>query len=134
MKINPTDTSPLGRQWPKGVEVSGGTFEAALTRARETPYGGLTEAPAREAKPLPDTRDKYISDAQAEFFAYMKKSPEERLREAVMKELGLTEDDLNAMDPETRKVAEEAIAEKIKERLLAQQESDKEKVSRTYPL
>ncbi|MDQ8023364.1 MAG: hypothetical protein REI94_16115 [Moraxellaceae bacterium] len=133
MKIDPATQTPLGRQWPKGVEVSGGSFQDALTRATQGGAGGSGEATLSAGK-TEEARNPYINDAQAEFFAYMKKSPEERLREAVMKELGLTEDDLNAMDPETRKVAEEAIAEKIKERLLAQQDSNKEKVSKTYPV
>lgn len=42
------------------------------------------------------------------------------LRDAILKEMGLTEEDLAAMPPEQRAAIEESIAEKIKERLLAQ--------------
>jgi hypothetical protein len=58
--------------------------------------------------------------AIAEFHAYMSKTPEQRMREAILKEMGLTEEDLKAMPPEKRKAVEAAITEKIRDRMEAQ--------------
>lgn len=48
---------------------------------------------------------------------YLNKSPAEHLRESVLKELGLTEEDLKAMPPEKRNAMEAKINQRIKERL-----------------
>lgn len=55
--------------------------------------------------------------ATEQFLELMKKSPEERLRDSILKSLGLTEDDLNSMPPEKRKMVEEMIAERIKDQI-----------------
>jgi len=60
--------------------------------------------------------------AIAEFREYMSKTPEQRMREAILKEMGLTEEDLKAMPPEQREAVEASITEKIKERMAAQQQ------------
>lgn len=52
-----------------------------------------------------------------EFLAYMQKTPEERLRENILKSMGLTEEDLEGMPPEQRKAIEDKIREIIKEKL-----------------
>lgn len=54
----------------------------------------------------------------AELDDYMKKSPAEHIRDAVLKELGLTEEDLAAMPPERRMAVEAVINERIREKLL----------------
>jgi len=58
--------------------------------------------------------------AGEELAEYQSKSVAQHLRDAILKEMGLTEEDLDAMPPEKRAAVEDAIAEKIKERLLAQ--------------
>ncbi|MBS1229783.1 MAG: hypothetical protein H6R17_3060 [Proteobacteria bacterium] len=60
--------------------------------------------------------------AGEELVEYQNKSVGQHLREAILEEMGLTEGDLDAMPPEQRAAVEETIAEKIKERLLAQGE------------
>ena len=57
--------------------------------------------------------------AGEELAEYQSKSVAQHLRDAILKELGLTEEELDAMPPEQRAAIEDTIAEKIKERLLA---------------
>lgn len=57
--------------------------------------------------------------AGEELAEYERKSVAEHLRDAILKEMGLTEEELDAMPPEQRAAIEDTIAEKIKERLLA---------------
>ena len=58
--------------------------------------------------------------AGEELAEYQSKSLAQHMRDAILKEMGLTEGDLDAMPPEQRAAIEDTIAEKIKERLLAQ--------------
>lgn len=58
----------------------------------------------------------------AEFREYMSKTPEQRMRDAILKEMGLSEEQLNALPAEEREAIEAAITAKIKERLLAQEQ------------
>lgn len=51
---------------------------------------------------------------------YLRKTPEQHMREAIMKEMGLTEEDLDAMPPEERAAIEQTITAKVKELLLRQ--------------
>jgi len=64
--------------------------------------------PASEMTPL-----EYLED-------YLRKPPEQHMREAILKEMGLTEEDLDAMPPEQRAAIEQTITAKIKELLLRQ--------------
>lgn len=56
--------------------------------------------------------------ALQELEEYLSKSPAQRMRDAILKAMGLTEDALNAMPPEQRASVEKTIAEKVKEYLL----------------
>ena len=62
-------------------------------------------------------KQKLGGDPVHEFLEYAQKSPAERLRASILKEMGLTEDALDQMDPETLKQVEKAIAERIKEKV-----------------
>jgi len=72
--------------------------------------GLLALQQADEAKPLEPS-------AADQFLELMKKSPEERLRDMILKSLGFTEEDLQSMPPEQRKTVEDMIAKMIKERI-----------------
>ncbi|MGZ3274372.1 MAG: hypothetical protein ACXU82_07155 [Caulobacteraceae bacterium] len=61
------------------------------------------------------SRNSGMDDAVSEFLDYAKKTPAQRMRDAVLKSMGLTEDDLKAMSPEKRKAVEETIRQKIKD-------------------
>jgi hypothetical protein len=57
----------------------------------------------------------------AEYLAdYVRKTPEQHMRDAILKEMGLTEEELDAMPPEKRAATEQTITEKIKELLRGQ--------------
>lgn len=50
----------------------------------------------------------------AEFFDYMKKSPAERIRDQILRDKNITEEELAAMPPEQRAAIEQEIADTIK--------------------
>lgn len=56
-----------------------------------------------------------VPDAKQEFLDFMEKTPMERMREQMLRVLGLTEEDVAAMTPEERQAVEEQIAAMIKE-------------------
>lgn len=57
----------------------------------------------------------------AEYLAdYLRKGPAQHMREAILKEMGLSEADLAAMPPGQRAAVENAITEKIRELMEAQ--------------
>jgi len=60
-------------------------------------------------------RNSGAGSAVADFLGYAKETPAQRMRDAILKSMGLSEDDLNAMSPEKRKAVEETIRQKIKE-------------------
>jgi hypothetical protein len=66
--------------------------------------------------PLPDDVKDRIGDgsATAEFKDYMGKPPEQRMRDAILQEMGLTQEEIDQMPPEKQ----QAIGEEIAQRLL----------------
>jgi TPP-dependent pyruvate/acetoin dehydrogenase alpha subunit len=48
---------------------------------------------------------------------YAKMSPMERMRDSILKSMGLTEDDLKKMSPEQQKAVEQKIEQIIKQKL-----------------
>lgn len=57
--------------------------------------------------------------AKDKFLDYMKMTPAERMEAAILEEMGLTKEDLEAMPPEQRKAIEDTIRERIKEKMKA---------------
>lgn len=55
--------------------------------------------------------------ALEELLTYAKKTPAQLMREKILKQMGLTEDDLKKLPPEKQQVIEKTIADKIKEML-----------------
>ncbi|CAI8997352.1 MULTISPECIES: hypothetical protein [Pseudomonas] len=74
--------------------------------------------------PLPDEVKDRIGDGSATsaFKDYMSKTPEQRMRDAILEEMGLTQEQIDQMPPEKQ----QAIGEEIAERLL-----DKAKLAQT---
>ena len=72
---------------------------------------------ASASRPAGRNQTSTASAPVEEFLHYARMSPAERIRDAVLKELGLTEDDLKNMDATARAKAEEAIRNKIKEKI-----------------
>lgn len=58
------------------------------------------------------------SGAVKDFLDYMKKTPEERLRDKILKALGVTEEDLQNMSPDERLGIENKIRDIIKETIV----------------
>lgn len=50
------------------------------------------------------------------FKAYMEMTPAEKLRDSILKEIGMTEEEIDALPPEQQKAVEEEIAERMQER------------------
>lgn len=57
------------------------------------------------------------SSPEDEFLKYAKMSPAERIRAAILEELGITEEELEAMPAEAREAMEKQIAEKLKQKI-----------------
>ncbi|MBB5046692.1 hypothetical protein HNR60_001440 [Rhodopseudomonas rhenobacensis] len=73
--------------------------------------GSLTKS-----KPTPQTPEE-------KFLAYAKMTPAEKLRDAILKSIGVTEEELKNMSPKEREAIENKIKEKIKE--AAENQTDK---------
>ncbi len=69
------------------------------------------------AASTPQANSATQSDALSEFKDYMSKSPEQRLRDSILKEMGLTEEDLKNMPPERLVAINQEIAQRMQDRL-----------------
>lgn len=100
-------------------------FAAAMAQARVAQQAAAEESPAGSTEKRPPTEAERIAAAREaraalrqELVDFLEKPLEVHLREAVMKEMGITEEDLAAMTPTDRLAAESMIAQKVRERLL----------------
>lgn len=75
------------------------------------------ETAARAAQAKADEIAAERTNLRKELQDYLNKSPAEHLREKVLKELGLTEEDLAKMPPQERQAAEAKIAQRIRDYL-----------------
>lgn len=73
-------------------------------------YGAASTTKSSGSKAL-----KTDADTIADFLAFQKMSPEKKIREAILKKLGITEDNLKAMSPQRLKDVEEKITEEMKQ-------------------
>ncbi|OCT25798.1 hypothetical protein [Pseudomonas putida] len=80
---------------------------AKLKVALQNPDIGARQQ-ASSAKPA-------ASNALQEFRDYMSKSPAEKIKEKILQELGMTEEDYNALPPEKKQKIDEQIAQRMKE-------------------
>ena len=77
---------------------------------------------ATDASPVPKAGE---SSAIADFKDYMSKTPEQRLRDSILEEMGITEEDLKAMPPEKQLAIGKEIAERLQDKMkLAQADKD----------
>lgn len=89
---------------------SSGDFLSALNSAKKN-YSGDVDVPEKQSKPVSKT-------AYEELQEYLSKTEAQRLREKILKQLGMTEEDLKALPPDKRAAIEDTIAQKIKEYML----------------
>ncbi|AZD09992.1 hypothetical protein C4K26_4611 [Pseudomonas chlororaphis] len=65
------------------------------------------------------------SSALDEFKDYMSKSPEQRMRDRILEEMGITEEDLKNLPPEKQQAVAQEIAQRVQDKLkLAHVEKD----------
>ena len=57
--------------------------------------------------------------AEAEFLEFAKKTPAEHMHDAMLKKLGLTQEEFDKMDPEAQRAVTEKINEEIKKQVEA---------------
>lgn len=63
------------------------------------------------------------STAMSDFKDYMSQSPEQRMRDSILKDMGMTEEDLKNMPPEKQQAVAQEIAQRVQDKLqLAQVE------------
>jgi hypothetical protein len=78
----------------------------------------LNAAKQKHNQAAPPAQPTHTAAYQA-LLDYMKESPEQHLRDKIMKDMGLTDQSLAAMPPGQRAAVEDAIAKKIREYMLA---------------
>ncbi|HWT70374.1 MAG TPA: hypothetical protein VN214_14785 [Pseudomonas sp.] len=68
--------------------------------------------------PLPDDVKNRIKDGSAtsEFKEYMSKTPEQRMHDAILEEMGLTQEEVDAMPPQKQQAIGEEIAQRMQEK------------------
>ncbi|MDE3735696.1 MULTISPECIES: hypothetical protein [Pseudomonas] len=85
-------------------------------------------------KDLPADLELGGQTAVEKFQEYMDKSPAEKMRDAILAEMGLTQEELDAMPPEQREAVEKEIAERFQQRMEMQaKEEEEEKLQRENP-
>ncbi|MBV4457096.1 hypothetical protein KVG96_03915 [Pseudomonas sp. COR58] len=115
-KVQASATQVATQQVSEANRISDNVDEAfAKTRV------GLQTSDASGAKTT-------AKSATEEFKDYMSKSPEQRLRDSILKEMGLTEDDIKAMPPEKQLAIGKEIAQRLQDKMKLAQ-SDKENVN-----
>lgn len=80
------------------------------------------------AKPLPPgsnlkPADSDSQSAEQKFLDYMKMTPAQRMHAAMLSQLGISEDEFNAMDPAAQQKVEQKIQQMIQQQ--AEQSNDK---------
>ncbi|ABD89890.1 hypothetical protein [Rhodopseudomonas palustris] len=89
--------------------MSGFISPIAFTSSSSSP---LSNKPL-DTKPLLDALKPQT--VEEKFLAYANMTPAEKLRDSLLKSIGVTEDDLKTMSPKDREAIEDKIKEKIKE-------------------
>ena len=95
--------------------ASSASFASVLQQASNQPTTSATDnEPVVEQDP---GTEKPGHDAVAEFMAWMQMTPAEQLRARILKELGLTEEELDNMDIAELNKIEQLIAQRVRDEL-----------------
>ena len=105
------------------MQVSSSTFGSL--------FGGVSKAPSKagldmswmQAEPSKESQ----SAARTEFGDYMKMSPAEKMRAAMLKRLGITEDEYKSMSAEDRRTLDKQVEDMIKQEAQLAAEKDGKK-------
>jgi hypothetical protein len=104
------------------VQASGLTSATQQVTAANTISDNVNEAFAKTRVALQATGASSVSTsgdstAMADFKDYMSKSPEQRVHDSLLKEMGLTEDDVKAMPPAQQQAIAKEIAQRMEDKL-----------------
>lgn len=122
--------NPQAIQTPVGTSAASNAtadnVDAAFAKTRVL----LQATEPATVTPLPTTATE--SSALKEFKEYMNTPVAQRIRDQILKDLGITEEDLKTMSPEKREALEHQIADRIKDKAnLQQAEQQLEKEEKT---
>ena len=122
-----------GTDSPRAATAVGDYAAVATTAGYDEAFAKLKLALANQGS---DSNNE-LSESQAgkktaseEFHEWMNMTPGEKLRASILKELGISEEELANMSPEARKNIEDGIAQKVQE-LFAKQAQEAQKDYRT---
>lgn len=115
MQINALQNTSLFQATATSLSAPG-SFQAALETAGQKQNATTAINTGKSVPTGPKT-------ALQELEEFLKKSPIQRMRDAILKDMGLTEADLDAMPPEKRDAIEATIEARIKEYLLGDKAS-----------
>lgn len=90
------------------VSASSGSLLSLLQTARATATAAPSLSAGEASKP----------SAREEFDRFASMSPAERMRAAILQQVGVTEEQLAAMSPDERKALEAKITDRIKDQAL----------------
>jgi hypothetical protein len=106
-KINPANDAALISGRPGNIVIPAVLIDAGVDQAMPQ-SSDAADTPVEIAE---------SSDATAEFLAYSKKTPAEKIRAMVLAEMGLTEETLASLEPEARAEIEEKIRIRIEAKI-----------------
>ncbi|RIX43056.1 MAG: hypothetical protein D3M94_17550 [Rhodocyclales bacterium GT-UBC] len=112
--LSPNSVTTNTRRRDGGFALAYEKAAAAENEKAAEAEKAVSQARQDKAEAIAATRQALLS----ELHDYLKKSPAEHIRDAVLKELGLSEESLAAMPPEQRAAMEAKINERIREKLL----------------
>jgi len=95
-------------------------FGAVLRSAKQN----VAQPQSNDGKSPKSTPSVSAKTAAQELEEFLRKSPIQHMRDAILKEMGLTEEDLKNMPPDKRAAIEDAIADRIKKKLLGEHRDD----------
>jgi hypothetical protein len=117
--LAPASTNSANNAMPLAFQAALSAAQLSLTDNNADSDQSTADALTSLATSSSKTRSARES-AMKELQDYLSKTPEQRMRDAILKQMGLTEDDIKKMPPEQQSTVEAAIKEKVKEKLLEQ--------------
>lgn len=115
MKVNPTQETVASLL---SSAISRDKFQTDFQASLDTAKENLAQS-RKQQEVKPDAMQDAMATARKELEEYIRKGPIVHMREKILEQMGLSEEDLAKMSPEQRDTVEKTIAAKIKEWLLA---------------
>lgn len=112
-KDDPAKPAATNTSFPTAPPVNLGVD--ALLALQDAAAPANASEPAKPSEPVEEDAGPSAAD---QFLDYMRKTPEERLRDKILKALGVTEEDIKSMSPDERVALEEKIKDIVKETMV----------------